>query len=406
MSRGAGSVEAVIAEGQQQIDEFCAQARTESRFAFDTEFVMEDRYEPEVCLVQLASENAVLLIDPFLELNLHPVWELVCDPQVETVVHAGQEDLAMAVRRTGQVARGVFDVQIAAGLVGYDYPLSLQKLVQMTLQVRLHKSKTLTDWRRRPLNAAQLRYAAEDVSYLLAVHRKLHDRLARAGRLEWAAEEFRSFEVMSAYARVEEEKLRRVKGVSILRGRQLVVAQRLLVWRDEVAQQLNRPARIVLKDHLLVEIARHEMASFADLRELRGLNMTDKNVHGLVDVVKKALETPAAEWPAAKPYEEEAPREAVLIALATAVVRGYCLDYELAYSLVATKKSLQDLIRHRTVGRPADAAEVELLCGWRGHTVGLMLDEVLAGKRTIHVEPSKGELTVRVGARSPTKTQG
>jgi hypothetical protein len=72
------------------------------------------------------------------------------------------------------------------------------------------------------------------------------------------------------------------------------------------------------------------------------------------------------------------------------------LDYDLAYSLIATKKSLRDLIRHRTVGQPSEAAAVELLCGWRGQTVGFMLDEVLAGRRTIHVEPSNGEWVVRV----------
>ena len=389
--------ETVVIERQEQIDEFCVQARAEGRFAFDTEFVMEDRYEPEVCLVQMASENAVVLIDPFQKLDLQPVWELVCDPQIETVVHAGQEDLAMAVRRTRRVPCQVFDVQIAAGLVGYDYPLSLQKLVQSTLKVRLHKSKTLTNWRQRPLGAAQLRYAADDVCYLLAVRRKLHDRLVRAGRQEWAEEEFRGFEDMSLYARVEEDKLRRVKGLNVLKGRQLAVARRLLQWRDELAQVLNRPARVALKDHLLVEIARHELSSFTELRELRGLNMSDKNVQALGGIVQEALATPAEEWPAAKPYEEEAPREAVLIALATSVVRGYCLDYGLAYSLIATKKSLRDLIRHRTTGQPSDASAVELLCGWRGRTIGVMLDEVLAGRRTIRVEPNNGEWVVRVG---------
>ncbi len=399
MNRGPETPETVVVENKRQIDEFCAQVRAEGRFAFDTEFVMEDRYEPEVCLVQLASERAVILIDPFLKLDLHPVWELVCDPQIETVVHAGQEDLAMAVRRTGRVARRVFDVQIAAGLVGCDFPLSLQKLVQSTLHIRLHKSKTLTDWRQRPLNAAQLRYAADDVGYLLAVRRKLHDRMVQAARLEWAEEEFKGFEEMSLYARVEEDKLRRVRGINVLRGRQLAVARRLLLWRDELARNLNRPARVAMKDHLLVEIARHEISSFSELRELRGLNMSDKNVQALGGIVREALATPAEEWPAEKPHETEAPHEAVLIALATAVVRGYCLDYDLAYSLIATKKSLRDLIRHRTVGNPSDPAAVELLCGWRGQTVGVMLDEVLAGRRTIHVEPSNGEWVVRVGPR-------
>ncbi len=402
MVRPNSKPEAVVSQHQHELDEICARARDEGRFAFDTEFVMEDRYEPEVCLVQLATEKSVVLVDPLGNLNLQPIWDLLADAQVEKIVHAGQEDLAVCFRRIGKVPRHVFDVQIAAGLVGYDYPLSLQKLVHALLHVRLHKSKTLTDWRKRPLSASQVGYAAEDVSYLLAVHRKLHARLSARDRFSWAVEEFRAFEDETLYVRAEEDKLRRVKGVSVLRGKQMAVARRLLQWRDELARTLNRPARIVMKDHLLVDVARHSVSSFSDLRDLRGLNMSDKNIHALAGVVREALTAsagPGEDEGSARAHDVEAPQETVLITLATAVVRGYCLDNDLAYGLTATKNSIRDLIRHRTLGRPADPASVELLSGWRGHTVGAMLDEVLAGRRSIHVEQVNGELGVRLGPR-------
>jgi len=396
----ASNPEPVVVERQQQVDEFCTLAKEQGRFAFDTEFVMEDRFEAEVCLVQLATQHSIFLVDPFLELDLRPIWELVCDDSVETVVHAGQEDLAVCFREVGQVPRRIFDVQIAAGFVGLDYPISLQKLVQALMHIRLHKSKTLTDWRKRPLSAEQLRYAAEDVSYLLASRKKLHDRLTARRRITWAEEEFRHFEDRTLYDRDEEDKLRRVKGMSTLKGQELTIARCLLAWREELARQLNRPARVVLKDHLLVEIAKHGISNPGELRDLRGLNMSDRNVHALTAEVLRAKALPAENIPLVKSHDFEDPRESVLIALATAVVRGYCLDCDLAYGLVASKKSLRDLIRHRTANEPTEPAEVELLNGWRAETVGALLDDVLAGRRTLHVETIAGEAHVRVGERA------
>lgn len=405
MLRGPSSAEVTVIDRQEQIHALCAEARAEGRFAFDTEFVMEDRYESEVCLLQLATENTVALMDPFLKLDLQPIWELVCDEHVETVVHAGQEDLALCVQHTGRLPRRIFDVQIAAGFVGYDYPISLQKLVQSTQHIRLHKAKTLTDWRKRPLAPAQLRYAAEDVSHLLAVSRQLHDRLVKRGRLAWAMEEFQGFEEMSLYRRAEVDKLARVKGTSMLNGRQLTIARELLAWRDKLAEQLDRPPRVVLKDHLLVEIARLELSSFSEIRDLRGLNMSDKNVQALARVVGEAMEIPRANWPVAKPLDVESPREAVMVALATAVIRSYCLDDDLAYGLVATKKSLRDLIRHRTVGLPPGSPPVELLTGWRAGTVGSLLDDVLAGRRTVRVEAVNGQCVVHVTGTDGAKAK-
>lgn len=392
--------EPIIVERQGQIDEFCALVRDERVFAFDTEFVMEDRYEAEVCLVQLATQKLVFLVDPFLRLDLSPVWEMVSDDNIETVVHAGQEDLAIAFRETGQVPRRVFDVQVAAGFVGLDYPISLQKLVQSVAHVRLHKSKTLTDWRKRPLSAAQLRYAADDVGFLLGIRKKLHDRMVKRGRLSWAQEEFLHFEDRTLYVRDDEEKLRRVKGMSILKGQQLAVARHLLAWRDELAKQMNRPARIVMKDHLLVEIAKHGVSNYSELRDLRGLNMGDKSIHALAAEVKHALSLPVLDAAPSKLGEFEEPRESVLIALATAIVRGYCLDEDLAYGLAATKKSLRDLIRLRMNNPNISEAEVELLRGWRAETVGALLDDVLAGRRMIRIESVQGEPHVRCDRRS------
>ncbi len=396
MIRQSGISEPVVIERADQLAAVCEQARAESRFAFDTEFVMEDRFAPDVCLIQLATEKTVVLIDPFLDLNCAPIWDLVCDPAVETVVHAGQEDLALCVQHTGNIPRNVFDIQIAAGLAGFDYPISLQKLVQGMLHIRLHKSKTLTDWRRRPLTPAQLRYAAEDVCHLLAVQRKLHDRLTRFDRVDWAKEEFDHFEEKSTYVREEADKLRRVKGATALKGRSLAVARALLAWREDLARLLDRPARAVLRDHLLVEIARLQLTGLSEIRDLRGINLSDKHAQSLGRIVEHAQTIPIDDERKEKSPQVETPRETVLITLATAVIRSYCLEHDLAYGLVATKKSIRDLIRHRAAGHPRRMEDVELLNGWRARTVGALLDDLLAGKRVVRVESTNGEPRVHV----------
>jgi ribonuclease D len=394
--RPKGTPDVTLIERQAQLTELCSQCRAGGRFAFDTEFVMEDRYESELCLVQIATERSVAVIDPFLRLDLSPLWELVADTRVETVLHAGQEDLALAVQHSGSVPKRVFDLQLAAGLVGFDYPISLQKLVQATLHVRVHKTRTLTDWRKRPLTASHIRYGAEDVQYLLVIRERLHQRLSELNRLDWAREEFARFEDMSLYHRAEEDKLRRVKGAGALSGQQLAILRELLDWRERRARKYNRPARTVLKDHLLVEIARHALKSFEEIRDLRGINLSDADVRRICTTVHKAHSLPPAKWPATRPREVETPREAILVALATAVVRTYCMEHDLAYGLVATQRSIRELIRHRTVNQHTDAKNVELLNGWRGQTVGVSLDEVLAGRRTVRVEPLNGELAVHI----------
>lgn len=386
----------LLIERQEQLDELCSTCREEGRFAFDTEFVMEDRYETEVCLIQVATSRRVWLVDPFLKLNIDPLWKLVCDSETETVVHAGQEDLGLCARAVGMPPRNIFDVQVAAGLAGYEYPLSLQKLVQSCLHIRLHKSRTLTNWRKRPLATAQLHYAAEDVSHLLTVRDKLHARLGQRRRLEWAREEFAKFEDMSVYRLAEKEKLFRLKGSGALKGRQLAMLGELWNWREEIARQRNRPARTVVKDHVMIEIAKLGLTSFSEIRDLRGLNLSDRDVHALCRVAREAADMPEEKWPKSPPREIETPGETILIALLTAVLKSYSIRHEVAYGLIATKKSLTDLIRHFRGGKLQDRAEIELMHGWRGKAVGKMLHDILSGKNALRVSGMDGEPVVEV----------
>ena len=388
--------EPLAIEHQSQLDDLCRACREEGRYAFDTEFVMEDRYEAEVCLVQIATADRVAIVDPHLDLDLSEVWELACDPAVETIVHAGQEDLAICARQTNKVPRRIFDVQIAAGFAGYEYPLSLQRLVQSTLHIRLHKAKTLADWRKRPLTSAMVRYGAEDVCYLVAIRDKLHGRLTERNRVAWTDEEFARFEDETLYRRVDEDKLARVKGGGSLRGQNLAVLHEVLMWREALAKRLNRPMRVILKDYLLVEIAKLGLSELREIRELRGINLSDKQIHSLCETVQKGLRTPEAEWPKSTPRDIETAKESALVALITAVIRGFCLNGDLAYGLVASKKSIFDLVRYASGDSKVARNDVDMLRGWRGETIGAMLESLLAGQRSIRVNARSEDRVIEV----------
>src|SRR5437660_3198801 len=168
------------------------------RFGFDTEFVGEDTYHPHLCLVQVATEGRLILIDPQTAGPLDAFWKIVTDPAHLVIVHAGREEVRLCHLWTGQVPGNLFDLQIAAGLAGLTYPLGHGTLVNQLLGVKLSKGETLTEWRSRPLTRAQIRYAFDDVRYLLALWQKLHERLDELDRLEWAREEFERLKELAA----------------------------------------------------------------------------------------------------------------------------------------------------------------------------------------------------------------
>src|SRR5271166_6258317 len=238
-----------------QLRELVDQVRAAGRFGFDTEFVSEETFEPVLCLIQVATRERLAAIDPQAVRDLGPFWDLVHDPSLEVVMHAAGEDMRICLLRTGAVPRRIFDVQIAAGLVGYSYPLSLVNLVFQALRVSLPGSETRTDWRRRPLSAGQLRYALDDVRYLLPLADHIGAELRQMGRTDWAEAEFADF-LADVANRADAERWRRLPGLHQLSRRGLEAARRLCAWREDEAGRQNRPLRQVMRDDVLIAIAK------------------------------------------------------------------------------------------------------------------------------------------------------
>ena len=166
----------------------CSELKDNGIFAFDTEFIGEDSYHPFTCLIQVATTKSVALIDPFKIEDLSPLYSLITDPDVTILLHSGSQDLGPVARLLGKPPLAIFDTQLAAGLVGYPWPLSLTKSIEAILGHDVGGHFTFSEWDARPLSKRQRIYAADDVRYLLATYDYFQTRLEELGRANWAAE--------------------------------------------------------------------------------------------------------------------------------------------------------------------------------------------------------------------------
>ncbi len=257
----------VLVHTAEDLIKCCAHLAESRRFGFDTEFVGEESYHPRLCLVQVATPETLYLIDPLAISSLEPFWKEVVDPANQVIVHAGREEVRLCHIWSGQTPGNLFDLQIAAGLAGYPYPLGHGALVLTVLGKKLAKAETLTEWRTRPLTTEQIKYAFDDVRYLLSCWERLSARLEKSKRITWAKEEFaRLLENATPDEdglAVSADKWRKLRGAGALDQRRLAILREIFYWREKAAAELNRPARTVLRDDLLIEIARRNAKSCA-----------------------------------------------------------------------------------------------------------------------------------------------
>jgi ribonuclease D len=368
--------------------------RQSGRFAFDTEFVSEETFEPILCLIQVATDSRLAVIDPLKIVDLKPFWDLVIDPSIELVMHAAGEDLRICRLQIGLLPRRVFDVQIAAGLVGFGYPLSLGNLVHQALKVSLLGGETRTDWRRRPLSEAQLRYALEDVRHLLDLADKLARDLESLGRGAWAEGEFTAF-LDAIEHRAEEERWRRLSGLHMLNRRGLEIARRLSDWRTNDARKANRPLRSVLRDDLLVAIAKRQPANRRDLEALRDFNRPHllNKAGEILGVVAESQSVPVEDLPEPADRHDDLPGLAMVVSLLSATLSQSCAQGRVAVGLAGGSNDLKDLVRWYLDGQPTQNLP-EVLKGWRNEVCGRILLDVLSGRRGLRIVDPEADVPV------------
>ena len=255
-----------------QLESFAARASRSEVLAVDTEFMREKSYYPHLCLVQLATDDEQVAVDPFAITRPEPLAELLCDPSVTKVFHACSQDVEILLDYCGVVPQPLFDTQVAVSFVSDRYQIGYAALVEEFCHVSLAKAESLTDWTKRPLDSAQISYALDDVRYLPGIWRTLTKRLSELGRSGWLSSELEHAVDPATYRRDPLEAYRRVKRVGSLSRRQLAVAREIAAWRERRAMELDRPRRWVLSDEILVELAKRCPANAAVLGRIRGMD--------------------------------------------------------------------------------------------------------------------------------------
>jgi ribonuclease D len=346
----------------------------------DTEFISEGHYEPALCLVQLSTEKDIWILDPLALPALDEFWSVLLTDDRELVTVAARQEILFCAKGAGRPPNRVFDLQLAAGLVGYSYPLSHTNLVLRILGQKVHGGESFTDWRRRPLTSLQLKYAADDVRYLIEMRKRMVARAEKMNRLEWIHDECRRL----THDVLEEQEKWRISGSARLSRRQLAVLHEVWRWRDHIAQQMNSPAARVLSDSMLVEVARRSPVSVEDLFAIRGLDrrLLRGAEQEIVKAVKAAQAIPEQELPSDE-RRDDPPQVAVLAKLLSVAAKGLAAEHEVDPALLATTADLQALVRWYLVQDGAD--KPSLLRGWRADIIATPLLGFLQGDRCMRV---------------------
>lgn len=376
----------------QQLQEFCNQLASAEFIAFDTEFVSEDTYRPDLGLIQVAAGGELAVIDPRAVKDLTPFWEQLASEGHETVVHAGREEFLFCLRAIGKRPARWFDVQIAAGMVGIEYPASYANLVTRIVGKSVPKGETRTDWRRRPLSSRQLEYALADVVHLEGLRAHLMAELARLGRSEWLESELTSWQ--DGLQREEKlERWRRVSGISGLSSRSLAIVRELWRWRETEAEKTNIPPRRILRDDLVTELARRATADPNRIRAVRGLQRRDldRRLPQMSECIGQALALPQSELPK-RLRRNNTHHAAVVAQLLSTALASMCREQQIASTLVGTVQDMRDLVAYRLQPTSSDPQNPPALAqGWRAEVVGRRVDDLLAGKLSIRIADPTSE---------------
>ncbi|GAA6489074.1 ribonuclease D [Gordonibacter urolithinfaciens] len=366
---------------QENLAAFVERARSSSVLAIDTEFLREKTYYAKLCLLQMATDDEVVIVDPFEMDDLSVMAPLLEDERIVKLFHAAGQDLEIILREVGVLPRPVFDTQIAAALLGHTQQIGYAALVHAECGVSLKKIDSFTDWSRRPLSASQRDYAADDVVYLPRLYAGMRAALEEKGRLHWLDHDFEELSDPARYEANERERFRRLKRVSQLSRRQLSAAREVAAWRELEAQRRDVPRKWVVTDEQIVEACKREARTIDELFMVRGLSdrLSTKDARAVVSLISSALSAPPDTWPELDRCGKSEPNVDAELDLMSALVRLRAKENGIAFPTLASHDDLARVARGYREG-------VDLLRGWRRAIVGEELLELLDGRLTLSLD--------------------
>lgn len=364
--------------------EACARLARHPYVTFDTEFMRETTFYPKVCLIQLASDEEVMLVDPLAkDLDLAPFLALMRNEAVTKVVHSGRQDLEILWNIDGCIPAPLFDTQVAAMVCGYGDSVSYEQLAHDLARARIDKSSRFTDWSKRPLSEAQLVYARSDVTHLRQVYLALEKQLEKTGRLPWLANEMAILTAPSTYQSKPEDAWQRLKG-RIRKPRELAILMELAAWREREAQSRDVPRGRVLKDDALMDIVTAAPRTPEALGHLRSIPSGFERSRAGQEIVA-AVERGLAIDPKTLPPLERGTGRAfnhATVDLLKVLLKMVSERQGVAAKILATVDDLEAIAAD-------DEADVPALAGWRREIFGEPALALKHGRLALAVEGGK-----------------
>ncbi len=330
----------------------------------DTEFMREKTYFAQLCLVQLATIDAIYCVDPLSGDAQDNFWRQLL--RCHWVLHSARQDIEVIYQMTHAMPARIFDTQIAAGLLGMPPQTGYASLMNALFDVEMAKSHTRSDWTRRPLPEAALHYAAEDVQYLLRARDTLIERLQKHNRLEWAEQDSMLLLDPSLYDISAVQAIDRLKGARNFRGRRRRAAARLAAWRESEAVRSDRPRQWILRDSALLDIARQRPATLQALSDID--SVPAKLVRRVGDRLIREIAESAQDGDDYSPPQPPDEEQKNLLQQMQAAVAARAKDLGIAAEVIASKRELSAVII-------AGSRESRVFKGWRSELIG---NELLA----------------------------
>ncbi|MEE4376924.1 MAG: ribonuclease D [Candidatus Competibacteraceae bacterium] len=370
----------------QALVEFCQSLRNSDWIALDTEFIRERTYYPQLCLIQIADANRIACIDPLALDNLEPLLTILYDPGITKVLHSASQDLEIFFHLRAAVPQPLFDTQVAATLMGGGDQIGYAALVKMLLNVDLDKSQTRTDWSQRPLEPAQLSYAADDVRYLRQIYQLQREELAQQNRLAWLADDFAALCDPKRYGVKPESVWQRIRGSNQLRGVQLAVLRALAAWREQRAMAADRPRRWILGDDPLLALARQMPSNQNQLQRVRGLEPAIIKRYGdsVLELIQQARQEPKNNWPTEPTQQRLSVAQEALVDAMMAVVRLCGAHEGVSPQALTSRKELEQWLANRE--------DIALMHGWRAALAGNKVQALVRGE--LRLEGGDGGLRI------------
>lgn len=367
-----------------QLEEFCAHAQQESVVAVDTEFLREKTYYPKLCLIQVGTKTRKCAIDPFYVEDMSSLKELFENPNIVKVFHACSQDLEILMHALDCTVNPVFDTQVAAAFLGYRMQIGYSSLVASFTGVQLPKAESLTDWSHRPLDAAQLKYAEDDVEYLPGIYEEMMRQLVDKDRLSWLNPEMSEVSDPSRFISDPRHAYRKLKRSNSLSRRQLAVAREVCEWRELEAMRRDVPRKWIVSDEVVVEICKRVPKNAQRLMRIRTTSkLSNKDVEAILAAAKRGQECSEEDYPEIKRKSRLSPETESVVDLMYSVLRIVSQREGIASQMIATRDDLQDFLTKPKVSKLRE--------GWRYEIVGKHLAELLDGELGLTVKDGQVE---------------